>query len=98
MFYLNRSDTEAELEIVKSKAREAGAFDAVICEHYALGSAGATQLAAAVEAATKEASNFKLLYDLEVACEHITFIKHLSANFFSKLLKYMILNTKTILC
>lgn len=51
---------------MQTKAREAGAFDAVICEHYAKGSAGAKLLAEAVEAATRQDSNFKLLYDLQV--------------------------------
>jgi len=47
-------------------AREAGAFDAIICNHWAFGGAGASDLAEAVEKATSQPSNFKFLYDLQV--------------------------------
>ena len=48
------------------KAKEAGAFDAVICQHWAKGGAGAANLAEAVNRATSQPTNFKFLYDLEV--------------------------------
>ena len=32
------SDTQKELELVQTLARENGAFDAVLCRHWALGS------------------------------------------------------------
>jgi len=63
---LHSTDTKAELEIVQSKARSAGAFDAVICSHWAQGGLGAVELATAVENATKQPSHFKFLYDLKV--------------------------------
>lgn len=61
-----RSDTKNELELVQKMAREAGAFDAIICNHWAFGGAGASDLAEAVEKATSQPSNFKFLYDLQV--------------------------------
>lgn len=63
------TDTQAELELVKNAAKESGAFDAVICTHWADGGAGAVQLADAVIAATEKPSNFKLLYDLNLSIE-----------------------------
>lgn len=60
------TDTERELEIVREKALEAGAFDAVVCDHWARGGAGATLLAEAVVAASKQPSHFQFLYDLDV--------------------------------
>ena len=67
---LSRTDTQAELEVVQSEARDAGAFDAIICNHWAKGGAGATDLAVAVEKATNMPSNFSFLYDLQV--KHMT--------------------------
>lgn len=64
--FVFRSDTKNELELVQRLAKEAGAFDAVICNHWALGGAGASDLAEAVEKATNQPSNFKFLYDLKV--------------------------------
>jgi len=60
------TDTERELEIVRQKAMEAGAFNAVVCDHWAKGGAGARQLAEAVMAASKQPSHFQFLYDLDV--------------------------------
>ena len=60
------TDTERELEIVKAAAHEAGAFAAVVCNHWAEGGAGALQLAEAVVKASKTESHFRFLYDLEV--------------------------------
>ena len=45
---------------------KAGAFDAVICRHWELGGAGAADLATAVVQASKEPTEFKFLYDLNV--------------------------------
>lgn len=47
-------------------AKDAGAFDAVRCSHWANGGAGAVDLARAVEKAADSPSSFKLLYDTEV--------------------------------
>ena len=59
------SDTEAELELVRKIAKEAGAFDAVVCTHWANGSAGAKDLALAVEAACKSTQQVNFTYNLE---------------------------------
>eukprot|EP01135_Chromosphaera_perkinsii_P001466 Nk52_evm6s174 gene=Nk52_evmTU6s174 len=64
------SDTQAEIEMVKSKAVEAGAFDAVCCTHWADGGAGAKDLAETVEQASLTAKkDFKFLYDLDKSIE-----------------------------
>ena len=59
------TDTPAELQEVRKAAVEAGASDAVICSHWAHGGKGAKDLAAAVEKACQQESNFKFLYDLD---------------------------------
>ncbi|KAJ3123097.1 tetrahydrofolate synthase [Nowakowskiella sp. JEL0407] len=68
------TDTDAELEIVRKAAVEAGAYDAVTCEHWAKGGAGAVDLGKAVvnicEQRTQASeSGFKFLYDLESSIE-----------------------------
>lgn len=59
-------DTQAELDLVCSMAKAAGAFDAVRCSHWAEGGAGAVALGQAVQRASEAPSNFKFLYDLDV--------------------------------
>ncbi len=59
------TDTLAEVDLVKKMARQAGAEEAVLCEHWAKGGAGAMELAEAVVAACDKPSNFKFLYPLE---------------------------------
>ena len=54
---------------VFSLCRENGAFDAIICTHYAEGGAGAVDLASAVKRAAEQQSNFKFLYDLALPIE-----------------------------
>ena len=44
----------------------AGATDAAVCTHHAKGGAGATELGKAVQAACKQAGNFKFLYGLDL--------------------------------
>ncbi|XP_059504900.1 C-1-tetrahydrofolate synthase, cytoplasmic isoform X2 [Stegostoma tigrinum] len=61
-----KTDTEAELELVCSLAKEMGAFDAVKCTHWAEGGQGAVELARAVQRASEQDSNFKYLYPLEL--------------------------------
>lgn len=54
--------------MVCSEARAAGAVDAVVCEHWAKGGAGAVDLAQAVVKACEESGanvKFRYLYDLE---------------------------------
>ncbi|XP_070513469.1 C-1-tetrahydrofolate synthase, cytoplasmic isoform X1 [Cardiocondyla obscurior] len=63
------TDTQAELELVRQASLESGAFDAVICTHWAEGGVGAINLADAVIAATEKNSNFKLLYNVEDGIE-----------------------------
>ncbi|KAL3875174.1 hypothetical protein ACJMK2_038102 [Sinanodonta woodiana] len=63
------TDTVAELELVQKMAREAGAFDAVICNHWEEGGAGAVALAEAIDRATRQPSNFKFLYDVKLPIE-----------------------------
>src|SRR5699024_2982204 len=54
------TDTDAELELVRSEAKKFGAFDAVISRGWEQGGAGVVDLARAVERAIKEASPGKL--------------------------------------
>ncbi|XP_053882382.1 C-1-tetrahydrofolate synthase, cytoplasmic isoform X2 [Malaclemys terrapin pileata] len=61
-----KSDTEAELQLVIQLAKEAGAYDAVKCTHWAEGGKGAVALARAVQRASQEPSNFKFLYNVEL--------------------------------
>lgn len=64
-----KTDTDSELDLVCKVAKEAGAFDAVRCSHWADGGAGAADLARAVEKAADSPSCFKLLYDTELPIE-----------------------------
>lgn len=59
------TDTPAEWEVVRESALSAGAFDAVVTQHWADGGAGATDLAAAVVKASEEPTDFRFLYDTE---------------------------------
>lgn len=59
------SDTEAELALVKSLAKEAGA-DAFVSEGWAKGGEGVLDLARAVMEMSETPSNFKPLYPLEM--------------------------------
>jgi len=60
-----KDDTQAEVELVRKAALEAGAADAVVSRHWMEGGAGAKALAEAVVAACEKPSNFSFLYDLE---------------------------------
>jgi formate--tetrahydrofolate ligase len=64
-----KTDTPAEIEVVKKAAIGAGAFDAVLANHWAEGGAGAADLARAVEKACQanDSANFKFLYDLDLS-------------------------------
>ncbi|XP_044128100.1 C-1-tetrahydrofolate synthase, cytoplasmic [Bufo gargarizans] len=61
-----KTDTQAELELVCRLAKEAGAFDAVKCTHWAEGGKGAVDLARTVQNASEAPSGFKFLYDVEL--------------------------------
>jgi len=58
------TDTQAELDLICRLAKENGAFDAVLCNHWATGGPGAKNLALAVEKACEAPSKFKFLYDV----------------------------------
>jgi formyltetrahydrofolate synthetase len=60
------TDTEAEHEIVREAALEAGAFDAVVTKGWALGGEGTAELARAVDKAASSPHQAKLLYSLEL--------------------------------
>ncbi|KAJ9085498.1 tetrahydrofolate synthase [Entomophthora muscae] len=60
------SDTSSELELVCSKAQAAGAFRAVVANHWAEGGRGAVAMAEAVIAACQQPSDFKFLYPLDI--------------------------------
>ncbi|CAK0738789.1 hypothetical protein CVIRNUC_001093 [Coccomyxa viridis] len=61
------TDTDAELQAIKSASKEAGAFDAVVCWHHARGGEGAVDLAKAVIAACEQPSHFQFLYPLDLS-------------------------------
>ncbi len=60
-----KDDTEAEVELIRQAAVEAGAEDAVVCRHWMEGGKGAYKLAEAVVKAAEKPTNFKFLYPLE---------------------------------
>lgn len=63
-------DSETELNLVRDKALQAGATDAVLSGYFAEGGKGTTDLAEAVVAACESGeSDFKFLYDLEESIE-----------------------------
>lgn len=62
----SRSDSPAELELIRSKSIEAGADAAVVSNHWAHGGAGAKALAEAVIEACEGESSFKFLYELDL--------------------------------
>ncbi len=59
------ADTKVEIELIRRRAVEAGAEDAVLSEVWAEGSKGATTLAKAVVGACEKKSSFKFLYPLD---------------------------------
>ncbi|XP_046903920.1 C-1-tetrahydrofolate synthase, cytoplasmic isoform X2 [Hypomesus transpacificus] len=61
-----KTDTESELDLICRLAKDAGAFDAVRCSHWAEGGAGAVELGRAVQKASQSPSSFKFLYDVEL--------------------------------
>jgi len=60
------TDTDREIELVREKAIEAGAEDAVPSEHWAKGGEGAIELAKAVIKACEKPSKFEFLYPLDI--------------------------------
>lgn len=62
------ADTQGEIDIVIESAKSAGAYDAVLANHWAEGGEGAKKLASAVKNACKSAKreDFKFLYPLDL--------------------------------
>ncbi|CAG9761362.1 unnamed protein product [Ceutorhynchus assimilis] len=58
------NDTEAEIKLLETELKKAGAHDVVLSKHWALGSDGSENLAKAVVEATQQPSKFKFLYEL----------------------------------
>ena len=64
--YRFKDDTDAEVDLVRRMALEAGAEDAVMSNHWAEGGAGAIKLGEAVMKACESPANFSFLYQLEM--------------------------------
>jgi methylenetetrahydrofolate dehydrogenase (NADP+) / methenyltetrahydrofolate cyclohydrolase / formyltetrahydrofolate synthetase len=60
-----KTDTPAEIELIRKRAIAAGAEDAVLSTHWANGGQGAVQLAEAVVKACDKPSDFQFLYPLD---------------------------------
>ena len=60
------NDTQAEVELVRQAALEAGAMDAVVSRHWMEGGKGAVALAEAVVKACEKPSKFRFLYKLDL--------------------------------
>jgi formyltetrahydrofolate synthetase len=56
------TDTDAEVELIRTRAKETGAEDAVLSEVWAKGGEGGAALAEAVVKACEKPNNFKFLY------------------------------------
>jgi methylenetetrahydrofolate dehydrogenase (NADP+)/methenyltetrahydrofolate cyclohydrolase/formyltetrahydrofolate synthetase len=61
------TDTQAEVDLVRKAALEAGADDAVVSTHWMNGGEGAAKLAEAVVKAAEKPSQFKFLYPLDLS-------------------------------
>ena len=61
------TDTQAEVELVRQGAVEAGAEDAVVARHWMEGGEGAIALAEAIIKAAEKPSHFKFLYPLDIS-------------------------------
>lgn len=62
-----KDDTDAEVELIRKAAVEAGAEDAIVCRHWMEGGKGAVKLGEAVIKAAEKPTNFKFLYPLEMS-------------------------------
>ena len=60
------SDTNKEIDFVKKKAREFGAYDCSVSEVWAKGSKGGIELGKSVIQAAEEKSDFRFLYPLNI--------------------------------
>jgi formyltetrahydrofolate synthetase len=62
-----KTDTPAEVDLVRKLAVQAGAHDAVMANHWAEGGLGAVELGKAVISACEQPGKFKFLYPLEMS-------------------------------
>lgn len=64
-----KTDTDAEIEVVRKASLDAGAFDAVLSNHWAEGGKGAADLGMAVERACRDCQTdkFRFLYDVDLS-------------------------------
>jgi formyltetrahydrofolate synthetase len=62
-----KDDTDAEVALARRLAIDAGAADAVVSNHWALGGAGAVDLGKALIAAVEKPGNFHFLYSLDLS-------------------------------
>jgi len=62
-----KDDTDNEIELVRKIAKEAGAEEAVMSNHWAEGGKGAVKLAEAVVEACEKPTDFKFLYPLDLS-------------------------------
>ncbi|NNC43447.1 MAG: formate--tetrahydrofolate ligase [Acidimicrobiia bacterium] len=60
------TDTASEIDLIIEYAKQAGAVDAVVSDHWADGGSGAAALAEAVVAACEQPSHFEFLYRLDL--------------------------------
>jgi methylenetetrahydrofolate dehydrogenase (NADP+)/methenyltetrahydrofolate cyclohydrolase/formyltetrahydrofolate synthetase len=60
-----KDDTEAEVDLIRDAAIQAGAEDAVVCRHWMEGGKGAVGLAEAVVKATEKPTHFEFFYPLD---------------------------------
>ncbi|XP_041950503.1 monofunctional C1-tetrahydrofolate synthase, mitochondrial [Alosa sapidissima] len=68
VFYIT-TDSQAELDLVCSIAKDCGAAAAVPCHHWSRGGRGSLELANAVKDAAAQQSSFHFLYDLQMPIE-----------------------------
>ena len=61
------ADTDKEIEFVRQKAKEFGAYDCCVSEVWAQGSKGGLDLAKGVIKASQEQNNFRFLYPLDMS-------------------------------
>jgi formyltetrahydrofolate synthetase len=60
------TDTDKELRLLEKIAQDAGAYRAVMTDHWAKGGAGAQELARATIEACEQKKDFRFLYDLDL--------------------------------
>lgn len=60
-------DTDQEIDLVKKKALEFGAYDCCVSEVFSKGSKGGLELGKSVISAAKEKNNFQFLYPLDMS-------------------------------